>query len=557
MKIHDIDNSLNNLGKTVLWQYDRAVRLLSVMKHMQMLYHCAVEQFWKFWIEKVLAIDTVGGFGCSIWGIFLGVPRPTIKDSNGNDSLIATSVYRRVLKGAFYLMKGSSSFKDILGYIEIVFGIDGEDSLSKWSVEVSEYGWHANIDELNDVYQAGRSYAEGDIFCYDRLGDGVLTNWKCLRNISVAENISFNAIADFIIATTEPTNGMGDDETLLLKLYDPEGICRKIGGAPSGSLTITTEYEFGETTIRAVATRRRKCGIMLTDNEDLSMSYSKSVYYEEMHDDQKALFEQKQEEFCPYPLGIKTNEPIGRWVFGVAGQSAPIYKPDVAYAEGDIFGHVLEEGRCCNYKCKAAIPASENTSFKAIEDKVEKTHDGGPLIKGFGEMTPPYFDIRKSYHKFTVAPIVLLGPDKDKAITVIPPNSMFVGKDGAIDKIFKNTSGFYFFVYWRQEIDSAYYPLGYSNYKLFGADTTSADSHAKSFAKIATEMKCPAVPYSMAIVPQTNTSYSEGMTILVQGERRVFNAEFSIGDTVSEEAIIKATSPESNAGLHAWYPYAI
>ena len=393
MKNHVVDNSLNNLGKTVLWQYDRAIRLLSIMKHMQVLYHCAVEQLWTFWTDKVLSIDTCGAFGCSVWGIFLGIPRPTVKGDDGRDRLIATSVYRKILKGAFYLMRATSSFEDILGYLEIIYGVGGDDNLSQWSVYVSEFGWTTNIDELNDVYQVGKAYEQGDICCYDHDGDGKVTNWKCIRDISMLENTGFDAISSYIVETSDKTNGMGDEETLLLKLYDPEGICRKIGGAPNNSLTISVEYEFGETTIKAVATRRRKCGVTLVDNQDLSITYGKSEYYDEMHRDQKALFEQKNSEFCPYPLGIKTNEPVPEVVFGFKEQENSQYEVNKAYSKGDVFGYVSDDGKAFNYECTEDISGGENSSFDAIKDKVKTTEKGDPFIGGFLDSNPPYNDM--------------------------------------------------------------------------------------------------------------------------------------------------------------------
>lgn len=558
MKIHDIDNSLNNLGKTVLWQYDKAIRLLSVMKHMQVLYHCAVEQFWQFWMEKVLAIDTCGALGCSVWGIFLGVPRPTVRDENGKDRLIVTSVYRRILKGAFYLMKASSSFNDILGYLEIVFGVGGDENLSKWSGYVSEYGWTTNIDELNDVYKSGIAYGKGDIFSYDMMGEGILRNWKCTRDISVGENTSFDAIADYVVATNEPTNGVGDDETLLLKLYDPEGICRKIGGAPNNSLSITVEYEFGETTIRAVATRRRKCGVTLKDNNDLSMDYGKSEYYDEMHRDQKALFEQRLSEFCPFPLGIKTNIPVGRWTFGFAGQSSIMYEPNRGFSKGQIIGYASDAYSCCNYVCIEDISADENTSFEAIGDKVQKTSAGGPLIQSFAEMSPPYLDLRDFYGEYTCDRMEMLSAaNLPYIVSTIQPNKMFVGLENGIYKIFKNTTNNMLMIHWGLNNDKS----AISFFSLFGktyyeeADTSSPDAHLSSFAAIARRRGCPVIPYSIAMTPQANTMYSVGCTLLVNGKLRTFNKDLTTGDAVSIEAILDASSPESNAGMHEWYPY--
>lgn len=558
MKIHEIDNSLKNLGKTVLWQYDKAVRLLSVMKHMQVLYHCAVEQFWQFWTEKVLSIDTCGPLGCSVWGIFLGVPRPTVKGDDGKEHLIATSVYRRVLKGAFYLMKASSSFDDILGYLEIVFGIGGDENLSKWAVYVSEYGWTTNIDELNDVYKSGVAYGKGDIFSYDRTGDGTLSNWKCTKAISAAENTSFDAIEEYVAATNEPTNGTGDDETLLLKLYDPEGICRKIGGAPNNSLSITVEYEFGETTIRAVATRRRKCGVTLTDNQNLSMDYGKSEYYDEMHRDQKALFEQRLDDFCPFPLGIKTNIPVGRWTFGFKGQSSLMYEPNKAFENGQVLGHVLDDYRCCNYECIEDISAAENLSFEAIEGKVKKTHDGGPLIQSFSEMTPPYLDVRMAYRRYSLQRIAFLASkNQSDWVSIISPKGLFVGLENGLYKIFRNTSNLYLFVSWINIPDETWGDSGRSNVNIYGADTTTMETHLASFARVARLTNCQVVPYSLAITPQANTYYAAGSTILVDGKWRTFNKGITTGNELSVKEIIDASYPEPNAGMHDWYPYRL
>lgn len=555
MKIQEIDNSLRNLGKTVLWQYDRAVRLLSVMKHMQVLYHCAVEQFWDFWREKVLSIETCGAFGCSVWGVFLGVPRPVVKGKDGKDRLIATTVYRKLLKGTFYLMKASSTFEDILGYLEIVFGVGGEENLSKWSVYVSEYGWTTNIDELNDIYKVGLSYKKGDIFSYKRADEEFLRNWKCLGNISAQSNTSFEAIENLLELTTDPTNIYGTEETLLLKLYDPEGVCRKIGGAPNNSLTITVEYNFGDTTIKAEATRRRKCGVMLIDNQDLSMEYRKSEYYDEMHTDQKALFEQKLDELCPFPLGIRTNEPVGRWVFGFTSQSTPTYKVNVSFNVGDIFGYAENDYQCCNYECISDISASENNSFLSIRDKLKKTKLGGPLIQQFGDINPPYLDIRPMYNQYSSAMTWSIGKNLDNVFSIIQPNRMFVGLDNGLYKIFKNITGKYIFVCWGSAADLSWYNEEI-NVLAYGADTSSMESHMRTFAQIAKTNRCLVVPNASAYRPQENTLYQSGDTLIVNGNLRSINVsiETTTGDIMQQ--IIDASSPISNAGIHEWYPYS-
>ena len=396
MTNHIIDNTLKNLGKTVLWQYDKAVRLLSVMKYMQVLYHCAVEQLWNAWVNKVLSIDNCGVFGCSIWGSFLGVPRPTIVDNKGKTRLIATSVYRKLLKGAFYLMKTGCSYEEILGYLEIVFGVSGDDALSKWKGSCSEYGWYINLDELNDKYEPGASYEKGYVFWNNPQGDAdpLGANWKCLKDITSEENTSWEAIARYVRETPDPTTRSMTEDTLLLKLYDPENVIRKIGGAPRNALSISLSYTFGDTVITAEVERRRKCGVMLVDNGDMTMEYKESPYYEDMHQDQRYLFEQRKEEFCPYPLGVKTNEPPEEWVFGFEGQQCEMYGANKAYAKGEIFAAEASTSPSVwkHFKCKEDISPSENTSFEAIKDKIEVTSEGDPLVGGLVEVDEQYIE---------------------------------------------------------------------------------------------------------------------------------------------------------------------
>ena len=497
MKYHVIDNSLKNLGKTVLWQYDRAVRLLSVLKHMQVLYHCAVEQFWEFWATKVLAIETCGSFGCSIWGLFLGVPRPTIVE-NGRERLIVTSVYRRILKGAFYLMKASSSFKDILGYLEIVFGIGGEDNLSKWSVYVSEYGWTTNIEELN-----GETTSSSD--------------------------------------------------TLLLKLYDPEGICRKIGGAPKNSLSISVSYEFGDTTITAVATRRRKCGVTLVDNGDMSMDYGKSMFYDEMHRDQKYIFEQRFDEFCPFPLGVRTNAPVSNWVFGLAdengNQSNVLYEANRAYSKGDIFGYEESNDECYNWKCLEDISAEENSSFESIKSKIEKTSDGGPFIDTLAEGTLPYITFRNCVWE-TVYHMVY----RTAMATPIPPKTLVAGLDGNMTKIYQNTTDGYLIVCHCSEAEWTGSPLSdVANFKdWIYVDDPTEDNLMSAIATICKRNNCPVIGNSRALGFIPGVQYLEGMVVQTsKGERIVVKA----GIWNDESDLIGNSVPQSRSCLHEFYPY--
>lgn len=396
MKNFVVDNSLKNLGKAVLWQYDRAVRLLSIMKHMQVLFFCSIEQFWAKWMERVLSIDSCSEFGCIVWSALLGVPRPSVEGSDGTLHQIAPSVYRRLLKGKYYLANATPSAESIQGYLEIVFGVPGRNAYSDWVVSQCEYGWSTNVDELNNAqgerleFRINHAYDKGDIFEYYKSVEKanepgeceiVKQNYLVKDNITENENRSFEAVAPKLQETDEDADFANENEMILLKLYDPNGICRKISGAPNDALSITAEYVVGLTVVSATVTRKRRSGVSVIDDGDMAMHYEKSEYFSEMHKDQQALFEQRQDDICPYPLGIKSNEPVEEIVFGFEGQQTDLYEPNRAYEVGSVFGHMDEYDRnAFNWECVEPISAVENISFEAIKHKLKKTKKGDPIV---------------------------------------------------------------------------------------------------------------------------------------------------------------------------------
>ena len=296
MKNFTVDNSLKNLGKAVLWQYDKAIRLLSIMKYIQVMFFCSIEQFWARWMDRVLSIDTCGEFGCIVWSILLGVPRPLVEDEEGNLHQIAPSVYRRVLKGKYYLANATPSSDSIQGYLEIVFGIPGREAYSEWVVTQCEYGWHTNVEELNQnnrhrlEYHINHSYDRGEVFSfYKSVKDEESGQWHIVKQnylvknrITENDNTSFNAISSKIEETDSDADFSKEGDTILLKLYDPNGICRRIAGAPNDALSITAEYIVGGSSVTATISRRRRSGVSVIDDGDMAMHYEKTEFFSEM-----------------------------------------------------------------------------------------------------------------------------------------------------------------------------------------------------------------------------------------------------------------------------------
>lgn len=491
MKNFILDNSLKNLGKVVLWQYDRAIRLLSLMKHMQVLFHVSVERFWQYWLNKVLAIETCGEFGCTLWSQLLGVSRPTIVDDAGNTRFISAPVFRRLLKGQFFLMKSTPSVESISSYLEIVFGVPGDKAISNWVEEVSEYGWRTNVDELNSYersirqYHVFRSYEKGDVFVYSPTPDSEWSRWFVVEDIRDRENLSWKSIeskvkpilkysvhvayekdsilddsksSEFPLFLWKVSYEITDDENssfesieqklekipcaadyssgeemIVMKLYDPNGFCRKMAGASRDSLSINLTYVFGTTEINARISRRRKSGVRVVDDGEMAISYAKTEYFDDMLPDQKALFEQWKDTVCPYPIGIRTNEPVEEQVFGFERQQNKRYGSGIAYAKGDKFGYVNpDDGSFFNWECKEDVSAAENSSFDAIKGKLKKTNHGDPFVGNLVDVVEPYpyqvewkDDVAYQYSNQDY----YITPTKWPAVAKIMPEDRFIEHD--------------------------------------------------------------------------------------------------------------------------------
>lgn len=121
------DNSVNDIKKVVLWQYDNAYRLLTLLHVMKSYYDVSVKLFWDAWINDVLNVDTCTDFGAAVWGLILGIRRPNVIDSSSGQPIIRTislKMYRRLLKGTFLLCKQNCDSSDISEYLMELFSVD-------------------------------------------------------------------------------------------------------------------------------------------------------------------------------------------------------------------------------------------------------------------------------------------------------------------------------------------------------------------------------------------------------------------------------------------------
>jgi len=78
---HEMDNytpaNTANLNRVILWQYEKAERLKAIIQYQQDFFDEAVTDFWDSHRDDTFNLDTADSFGLRVWGILLGVDRPS------------------------------------------------------------------------------------------------------------------------------------------------------------------------------------------------------------------------------------------------------------------------------------------------------------------------------------------------------------------------------------------------------------------------------------------------------------------------------------------------
>lgn len=63
-----------DLLRAVLWQYQDATGLQSVLQAKSAWYDENQRDFWQSWTRDVFDLTTANDFGCAVWGVILGLP---------------------------------------------------------------------------------------------------------------------------------------------------------------------------------------------------------------------------------------------------------------------------------------------------------------------------------------------------------------------------------------------------------------------------------------------------------------------------------------------------
>lgn len=75
-QIQAFDYSVNLL-QCLIWQYNEAEKLQSLLEQKNDWYIANQSEFWGDWYNNVFNLQTANDFGCAVWGIILDVPIST------------------------------------------------------------------------------------------------------------------------------------------------------------------------------------------------------------------------------------------------------------------------------------------------------------------------------------------------------------------------------------------------------------------------------------------------------------------------------------------------
>lgn len=110
--------------KHILWQYNNASAINSLMQSKQAWYDVNHNNYWNDYIKNVLNIETANDYGLSIWGAILQIPRTFIV--NGNEVTIDTEMYRNLIRAKMLLLRTRATVPDINKILDSLFGKYGK-----------------------------------------------------------------------------------------------------------------------------------------------------------------------------------------------------------------------------------------------------------------------------------------------------------------------------------------------------------------------------------------------------------------------------------------------
>ena len=118
-KIHDVFTFDENLINNIIWQYDNAPKLKSLIISKNQYYDENLKAFWEKVVNEFLDIQNATDWGLNLWGIILKVKR--IYNVNGKNITLSTELYRRLVLGKLQVIHSNGTPPEINKYINFIF----------------------------------------------------------------------------------------------------------------------------------------------------------------------------------------------------------------------------------------------------------------------------------------------------------------------------------------------------------------------------------------------------------------------------------------------------
>lgn len=150
-----------DLSQCIIWQYDKAIKLITLIKNKENWYKKNVTNFIKNYFWNIFNIDTANTFGLNIWGKLLNLQREVVF-VGGQNHYLTDNQYRFLLKGeiAKFHMK-HLSVEEINRYLRIIcnsldneqnFVVDNLDMTMTYNIQKNFGSVHQEIIQLFNYY---------------------------------------------------------------------------------------------------------------------------------------------------------------------------------------------------------------------------------------------------------------------------------------------------------------------------------------------------------------------------------------------------------------------
>lgn len=119
IKINDILQNDINLIQNIIWQYENAESLKSLIVQKNKWYDENLKAFWQKIIDEFLNIQTAEDWGLNLWGKILDVKRTY--NVNGTLTTLSKELFRRLILGKLQLIHSNGTVPEINKYLNFIF----------------------------------------------------------------------------------------------------------------------------------------------------------------------------------------------------------------------------------------------------------------------------------------------------------------------------------------------------------------------------------------------------------------------------------------------------